>query len=158
MNARRLDWRPLRAVLDMLSADERFWVKVDAATGSLEECWEWRGALTQAGYGQGVDHSTGRFWLAHRVAFEQLRGSIPDGLHIDHLCRNRLCVNPWHLEPVTNRENVRRGMSGELKTECANGHPYTPANVYLHQGRHRQCRVCGREGAARRRREAMAAA
>lgn len=70
-------------------------------------CWEWTGAKTAAGYGQ----FTRRKEYAHRHAYEDLVGPIPEGLVIDHLCRNPSCVNPDHLEPVTQRENIRRGTS-----------------------------------------------
>jgi hypothetical protein len=71
-----------------------------------DTCWHWRGAVTSSGYGS-VGHE-GRLWSTHRLAYELLIGPIPDGLHIDHLCLNKLCCNPWHLEPVTQQENRRR--------------------------------------------------
>ncbi|HEY7824270.1 MAG TPA: HNH endonuclease signature motif containing protein [Acidimicrobiia bacterium] len=85
---------------------DRFWNKVDASG----DCWEWIGATAGNGYGKinvkGRDHYPE---FAHRVGWELLVGPIPDGLVIDHLCRNTLCVNPDHLEPVTHKVNVRRG-------------------------------------------------
>lgn len=71
-----------------------------------ERCWDWTGAVTSRGYGS-VGHD-GRIQSTHRVAYELLIGPIPPGLQIDHLCRNKLCCNPWHLEPVTAQENRRR--------------------------------------------------
>lgn len=71
-----------------------------------DDCWNWQGAVTSSGYGS-VGHR-GRIWSTHRLAYELLIGPIPDGLQIDHLCRNKLCCNPWHLEPVTVQENRRR--------------------------------------------------
>lgn len=87
------------------SVEQRFWAKVDRR-GS-DECWPWTGAKLQHGYGHlKVGES---YPPAHRVAYELLVGPIPEGLQIDHLCRVRDCVNPAHLEPVTNAENGRRG-------------------------------------------------
>src|SRR5688572_21764976 len=71
---------------------------------------------------------------AHRLMYVALRGPIPDGLELDHLCRNHACVNPWHMEPVTGRVNKLRGTSPSAvhaaKTHCPKGHAYTPENVY----------------------------
>lgn len=69
-------------------------------------CWHWQGAVTSSGYGS-VSHE-GRIWSTHRLAYELLVGLIPEGLQIDHLCLNKLCCNPAHLEPVTAQENRRR--------------------------------------------------
>jgi hypothetical protein len=89
--------------------------------------------------------------LAHRVAYEHWCAPIGSGREIDHLCRNRACVNPNHLEAVSHRENVRRGLRGALTTHCAQGHEYTPENTARYRG-HRACRACNRERAAERRR------
>ena len=92
------------------------------------------------GYGQ-LDRT-----LAHRLSYEAFVGVIPDGLTVDHLCRNRWCVNPWHLEPVTGLENGRRGESpwakNGRKTQCKRGHALTPDNVYITRTGSRSCRAC----------------
>ena len=103
------------------SAEERFWKKVRKSDG----CWEWLAAKNSDGYGQfKVD---GRQMLAHRWAYEQLVGPIPPELVCDHLCRNPGCVNPAHIELVTNKENILRGNAPSAQRArqitCKNGHP-----------------------------------
>lgn len=83
---------------------EQFWAKVAVSDG----CWTWTAATDRDGYGKFTDHSNGRRMHAHRFAYELLVGEVPEGLELDHLCRNRACVRPDHLEPVTHLENVRR--------------------------------------------------
>lgn len=83
---------------------------VDPTTG----CWLWDHHTSDKGYGQLRERSSGRTIKAHRYFYELHRGPIPDGLHLDHLCRNPRCVNPDHLEPVTNGENQRRGIRTKL--------------------------------------------
>ncbi len=117
----------------------RFWDKV-AKTNS---CWLWDGTIDRrSGYGR--FQLDGRAIYAHRFSYELLGHVVPDGLFLDHLCRVRNCVNPAHLEPVTPRENVRRGARGILLTHCPNGHPYSGDNLRLHKGR-RYCVACNKE-------------
>jgi hypothetical protein len=116
------------------------------------DCWNWTGGLTSRGYGK--FWRDGRTVSAHRTSYELHVGPIPDGLHIDHLCRNRRCVRPDHLEPVTARDNLLRGdtlAAGNVaKTECANGHPYDDGNTYRAPDGSRMCRTCMRDRDRRR--------
>ncbi|MFF1336357.1 HNH endonuclease signature motif containing protein [Streptomyces sp. NPDC058290] len=85
-------------------------------------------------------------FLAHRWAYRDSRGDIPDGLELDHLCRHPACVRPDHLDPVTHAENVRRGRAGinsAVKTHCPAGHAFDEANTRVRNGK-RECRACGR--------------
>lgn len=122
---------------------ERFWSKVD----KTDSCWVWKAALTQ--YGYGIFRIGGRDGFnigAHRYAYKEMFGSIPGGLDLDHLCRNRKCVNPAHLEPVTRQENVLRGVSPAARqakqTHCIHGHELMGANLYLRNDGRRGCRTC----------------
>lgn len=104
-------------------------------------CIEFTGGTDDKGYGQ--MKRDGRDCRAHRVAYEWLVGPIPDGLQLDHLCMVRACVNPAHLEPVTNEENQRRAAA--YKTECPQGHPYDEVNTYVRPDGARRCRACRRQ-------------
>lgn len=121
--------------------DKRFWAKVDKRGD--DDCWWWQGA-TNEGYGRFFDGKGSK--AAHRWAYENIVGPIPDGLVIDHLCRNRGCVNPAHMEPVTDRENILRGEGRGAKqarqTRCKRGHPLEGDNLYNRPDGSRQCRAC----------------
>jgi len=148
-----------------LSLAERVITKyvVNGETG----CWLWTGRIGDDGYGTiaagaDVDEARPRRALrAHRVMYELLVGPIPEGLVIDHLCRVRGCVNPEHLEPVTERINLLRGDTVTARnasvTHCPQGHPYDEANTFRRKNNGRECRECGRERCRRNYRERAAA-
>jgi len=116
-------------------------------------CWEWVGAIQPNGYGVfGI--SPRQKILAHRASFEIAKGPIPDGLEIDHLCRNRSCCNPAHLEAVTHQENKRRESASYRArvTTCPRGHAYSDANNEgINNRGKRYCRACDRDRYHRRR-------
>ena len=131
------------------TAEERFWPKVDASG----DCWEWTATRTKLGYGMFAlyinpadTQTTGV--CAHRFAYESLVGPIPEGLVLDHLCRNPGCVNPDHLQPVTQAENHRRGIRWTPqklnRTTCKHGHTFEGDNVGRHKDGARYCRTCSR--------------
>lgn len=126
--------------------EARLMASIEAITRRPDDCYEWVGGLDREGYGR-IRSSTGTM-AAHRAIWLMLRGPIPDGLVIDHLCRNRACVNVNHLDVVTDRENIRRGLRGALRTHCAKGHPFAGHNLIVAQGR-RYCRECRRVSAAK---------
>ena len=115
-------------------------------------CWNWTGAIHIKGYGQ--FRRRGINWRAHRLVYEWFVGLIPEGMTLDHLCRNKRCVNPDHLEVTTNEENTRRSWKFRVRpTHCHNGHPFDEENTYLNSGR-RHCRAC-RSATTARTREAL---
>lgn len=121
---------------------DRFWAKV---WRDGDGCWWWTGALS-VGYGQ--LHHDGKPRGAHRLSYEWFVGPIPDGLHLDHLCRRPSCVNPDHLEPVSCGENLRRGEGftgvNSRKARCEYGHPFDAENTYRRPDGRRECRTCAR--------------
>lgn len=136
----------------MKTVEQRFWDKVGHHSDP-DACWIWLAGTIKSGklrYGQiNIEH---RCVLAHRFAYELLIGPIPKGLTLDHLCRNTLCVNPKHSEPVTRRVNTLRG-NGALalnarKTHCNKGHPFDNTNTYAQKRRGkvigRGCRECAK--------------
>lgn len=112
-------------------------VRIDEESG----CHIWAADKDGRGYGKFSIRDV--YYLAHRVAYTWRNGPIPDGLVLDHLCRVHLCVNPAHLEPVTNRENLARGETHMVQTHCAAGHSLTGENARHYKGR-RICRACER--------------
>lgn len=105
-------------------------------------CWIWQGFIDYHGYGR-LGAKT-----AYRTAYELFVGPVPAGHQLDHLCRVHACVNPEHLEPVTQRENLLRGdthpAANAVKTHCAHDHPYDEENTYHYKGA-RQCKTCRRQ-------------
>ena len=112
-------------------------------------CYEWQGYKTNLGYGQlGTAKKLGKNLYAHRIVWEAVNGPIPEGLSLDHLCRNPSCISPHHLEPVTHKENCLRGVGvgaiNSKKTHCKTGHAFDELNTgYLKDGR-RYCKECQR--------------
>ena len=110
-------------------------------------CWEPKQKPTPYGYVRIQDKRGPKLKniMAHRLIYEHFNGPIPDGLQIDHLCRNRACCNPAHLEPVTQQENIARGECSQWRlehTHCPNGHEYTEANTRIEKTGARRCRTC----------------
>lgn len=119
-----------------------FWNHVRKTDG----CWPYTNDISNGGYGRFWDGQ--RRWYAHVIAYYLVVGESPEGTELDHKCREKSCVRPTHLEPVTHAENVRRGRAGKLnreKTECKHGHKFDAVNTYTyeHAGRiRRACKEC----------------
>jgi hypothetical protein len=108
-------------------------------TVTPDGCWEWFGSISVRGYGQ-VRHD-GRTRSTHRVMYEILVGPIPEGLHLDHLCKYTRCCNPAHLEPVTQLVNAQRTEQA-TKTHCLRGHPLSGENLVINSAGRRVCVTC----------------
>jgi hypothetical protein len=122
--------------------EERFWNKADWTRDEVA-CWSWGAYVDDHGYGR---FKVATSWAyAHRVAYELERGEIPAGLSLDHLCRVRHCVNPWHLEPVTHHENVLRGANTKFRETCLRGHKVDEDNQVKRarpRTNRRDCKKC----------------
>ena len=141
---------------------DRFWEKVNkngpvpAMRPELGPCWEWTAEKVHNGYGRFSPKRPAKKIKAHTWAYTALMGPVPEGMELDHLCRNRLCLNPAHLEPVTHRENLMRGDSAAArcarKTHCPKGHAYDAENTQISRRGDRSCRTCRAEQSRAKRR------
>lgn len=146
------EWYRRKAVevngsVNVRSIDQSPQSKLEFKSCYTGDCIVWTGASNRLGYGSlyiGKKH-----YMAHRLAYELRHGSIPDGHQIDHLCRNPSCINPSHLEAVTHKVNVNRGISRavtvkrhSLRTHCKRGHEFTEDNTYIYVLNGRKCRSC----------------
>lgn len=148
-----LDDQERRRLLDIKLYDprlpKRFWAKVivEQHARMASACWTWVGSYDWEGYGQ--SNRKGQVLKAHRMAWLALVGPIPDDLQLDHLCRLRACIRPAHLDPVTQRENILRGIGPSArnarKTLCDSGHPLSDSNLRITSCGKRECVECRRE-------------
>lgn len=126
-----------------MSLFDRFNEKIITQSHNDDSCWYWDGYKIDSGYGR--FSYNGKNIYSHRFAYELYKGNIPNGLVIDHLCKNTSCVNPDHLRAVTQRENVNSGNTGIInksKTHCPKGHEYNEENTYIDKDNSRRCRIC----------------
>ena len=131
------------------SLEQRLLEKTDTSK-ILTDCWVFLGCKDSSGYGN--IGNNGKTISAHRASYELYRGQIPKDKQIDHICGNRLCINPQHLDLVTAKENVRRGRQKftcvphpkPLRTHCMKGHPYSGANLFIDTNKQRRCMICKR--------------
>jgi hypothetical protein len=143
-----------------MDLSDKFWEKIAKRENG---CWLWIGSLSNAGYGRfdggAAFRAAHKTRIAHRLAFMAIKGAIPEGLTLDHLCRNRACVNPDHLDPCPIGENVRRSpVWNGNKTHCPAGHQYTNDNVKVSSRGERCCKTCRNQQARDSKRRARAAA
>ncbi len=131
------------------TTEQRFWSKVDKSPSS--GCWLWTGEKSAKGYGRFVISFVSgkrKRVYAHRFSWEQTHDKIPDTLQIDHLCGIKNCVNPDHMEVVTSRENILRGMSPSAITYrtgiCKRGHALSDDNIHVYSNGYRTCLICFR--------------
>jgi hypothetical protein len=128
--------------------EEKVMAKVSIqSAGYKTDCWIWQGRINAFGYGSisPTKYSKSKTTVAHRHVYEEKIGKVPEGKDLDHLCRNRSCVNPEHLEPVSRLENILRGELVALRVNpdfCKNGHPWVPENRIKSKGNATTCRLC----------------
>ena len=148
--------KPAEGITEMCDVGQIYIDRMWSRVRKTDACWVWLGCRV-GGYGQ-MGISDRKRVFVHRLAYAQLVGPIPDGMTLDHLCRNRSCVRPDHLEAVTQRTNVLRGVGRSAvnarKTACPRGHAYTPENTRWSRKK-RHCRECDRRAkcAARHKKE-----
>lgn len=146
--------------MSRISEADRFWPKVDIDLMNPDGCWEWIGCKNRGGYG--LFRFDDRNQPAHRWSYIDTKGEIPDGVELDHLCRNHSCVNPDHLEAVTHQENMRRGYAAKVKSPyCKKGHLWTPETESWSKNQNgwpiRKCSICSvnRKRIERRRKRSL---